>query len=139
MVAESEEERKAAFRIREEVFIREQGCDPGEEWDRWDSDARAVHILCTEGDEPVGAGRLLFLDQGAKLERIAVPRPYRARGIGSALVRFMISLASRKGVETIYAHVQTSAVDFYKGLGFRPVGDTFQEAGIEHVKAVYGE
>ncbi len=130
---------KAAFSIREEVFIKEQGCDPEEEWDEWDKDARAIHILCMKGDEPVGAGRLLFLDQGAKLERIAVLRPYRERGVGSALVRFMISLASRKDAAAVYAHVQTSAVDFYKGLGFRPVGDTFEEAGIEHVKAVYVE
>ena len=43
-------------RIRESVFIQEQGVTPEQEWDS--DDASATHFLAYEGDFAIGTARL---------------------------------------------------------------------------------
>jgi predicted GNAT family N-acyltransferase len=31
-------------------------------------------------------------------------------------------------------HAQRSAEEFYRGLGFQPTGEPFEEAGISHIE-----
>ena len=56
-LAETEEERRAAFALRLQVFVREQGVPPEEELDA--EDERATHALALVGGRPVGTGRLV--------------------------------------------------------------------------------
>ena len=71
-------------RIREEVFVREQGFQ--EEFDS--IDGFATHILVLSEGSPAGICRV-FWDEGRQqflLGRVAVLRPFRMKGIGAALV-----------------------------------------------------
>jgi GNAT superfamily N-acetyltransferase len=53
---------------------------------------------------------------------MAVDRQWQARGVGGALVRAVQGAAASAGYD-VWAAARLSALDFYRGLGFRPAGD----------------
>lgn len=118
--------------IRREVFIEEQGVPEELEMDDLDKDA--IHVLASVDGKPAGCGRLLLHGKDARIGRVAVRKAIRGNGIGSGICKLLITLAAERGVQKIHIDAQLSAVDFYTRLGFEKLGETFMEAGIEHVR-----
>jgi predicted GNAT family N-acyltransferase len=63
---------------------------------------------------------------------MAVLKPWRGRGVGSAMLTYLLTLARRNGFASVELHAQTHALGFYARHGFTPRGDEFMEAGIPH-------
>ncbi len=114
-------------RIREEVFVKEQRVPLALEWDGRDPDC--LHVLAVAGNELVGTGRMTT---DGHIGRMAVRKPWRGRGAGSALLRALLDMALQGGLEEVHLNAQTTAVPFYLRHGFQPDGDVFMEAGIPH-------
>lgn len=126
-------DREMAFAIRRRVFCDEQRVDPAEEFDGLDDGCR--QYLARRDGRPVGTARLRETGPGAvKIERVAVLATERRCGIGAALMARAIADARAGGASEIVIHAQCHAEHFYAGLGFRTVGDVFDEAGIPHVR-----
>lgn len=120
------------MRIREAVFVHEQGVPAELEHDEHDSSA--VHLLAyVDAREPVATARLV---QGGQVGRMAVLPPWRGRGIGSALLTELVRQARADGYTEIYLHAQCHAEDFYRRLGFVADGAVFEDAGIPHRRMV---
>lgn len=124
-------DRKAIEAVRLTVFVAEQGVPPEIELD--ERDAFCLHLLATDGKQPVGTGRI-DLDANGKIGRVAVLAGYRGRGVGTALMQRFHAIAAAAGFDTVWCNAQLAAVPFYRKLGYRAVGERFQEAGIEHVR-----
>ena len=120
------------FAIRRKVFVEEQHCPPELEWSNED---KSVHFLATYDDKPCGAARWRKTENGYKLERFAVLKEFRGKGIGVQLVNAVLADLPPEA-SNVYLNAQLSAVDFYQPLGFRPVGELFEEAGIIHQQMV---
>jgi len=133
-VASSPEDQLKAFMVRCVVFCGEQGVRYDIEHDEFE--ATATHVLGEIDGEPVAAGRVRFLPDYAKLERIAVRAPWRNRGIGAEITRFLIRLARERGYSSYRMSAQAHLEEFYGRLGFRAVGEIFMEADIEHLLMV---
>jgi len=117
--------------IRTEVFVVEQRVPPEEEMDELDRDA--VHVLAWLDGAPVATGRLIYgEDAHAKIGRMAVLRPHRGRGVGSAVLMKLMEIARERGVHEVSLSGQLHAIPFYERFGFVARGDVFVEAGIEH-------
>jgi len=117
--------------IRTEVFVAEQRVPPEEEMDELDRDA--VHVLAWLDGAPVATGRLILTeDAHAKIGRMAVLRPHRRQGVGSAVLTKLMELARERGVRELSLAGQLHAIPFYERFGFVAGGDVFVEAGIEH-------
>lgn len=131
----SEEELKSAFKIREEVFVIEQEVDPAEEYDEFEE--TSIHFLAMLDGQPVGTARWRFTKNGVKLERFAVLKEAREKGVGQALVAGVLSDIS-SDTNTIgklkYLHAQLTAVPLYSKFGFEKEGDIFEECNILHYK-----
>lgn len=130
----NEKELKDALKVREEVFVKEQGVSPEDEYDAYDENS--THFIAYDEDgTPCGTARWRQTDNGIKLERFAVLRQYRKNGIGSLLLKHVlydIEEDPNVGQQKIYMHAQATAVEFYKKLGFELVSDEFTECGIKH-------
>lgn len=121
-------DRAALCRVREAVFVVEQGVPPALEWD--EADAMCWHVLAESGGgEAIGAGRLL---RDGHIGRLAVERPWRGRGVGGALLLELVGLAQAEGMPQLILHAQTHAIGFYVRHGFIAQGPDFVEAGIPH-------
>ena len=114
--------------IRRAVFVEEQHVPEELEWD--EADARCHHVLAfARGGEAIGTGRLL---PDGHIGRMAVQAAWRSRGAGSAILKFLLTLAWRQQFDVVQLHAQTHALGFYAKHGFAVMGDEFMEAGIPH-------
>ncbi|MBG9386935.1 YbgC/FadM family acyl-CoA thioesterase [Caenimonas aquaedulcis] len=123
-----------AGRLRTEVFVQEQKIPAEMEWD--DGDAVALHAVAYNRlGQPVATGRLLQHEPGiARVGRMAVHRALRGAGVGRQVLQALMTAASARGDWEVMLHAQRSAEDFYLGLGFKPRGEPFEEAGIAHIE-----
>ena len=116
----------ALRRIREAVFIKEQGIPADLEWD--DADEEARHFAARRRGEIVGTGRLLPTGQ---IGRMAVLPAERGAGIGRAILDAAVAAARKQG-QDIFLLAQADVVSFYEAAGFECRGPEFEEAGITH-------
>lgn len=129
------EELKKAFAIRLKVFVREQGVPREIELDA--EDAKAAHFLATLDGRAVGTARVVLKGSQAKIGRMAVLKSYRGRGVGKKLLLQSMGLCRSRRAKTIFLHAQVEVSEFYRKMGFRPVGRVFSEAGILHRKMIF--
>ena len=127
-------ELEMVFAIRRKVFVEEQNCPPELEWEFEDESA---HFLARYEGEPAGAARWRQTDKGYKLERFAVLKEYRGKGVGPALVKTVLQDLPKEA-SYIYLHAQVQAMNLYAKAGFKAQGALFEEAGIQHYKMVFG-
>jgi len=125
---------KMAFEIRKSVFVEEQGVPLADEFDQFDSlDGLAEHILAYYDDKPVGTGRIRWVDDLGKLERICILESYRKFGLGKVIIKALEVIAVEKGITKVKLHGQTHAKGFYEKLGYQTSSDVFMEDGIPHI------
>jgi GNAT superfamily N-acetyltransferase len=75
------------------------------------------------GRPGLGAQRFRFM---------AVEPAEQGRGVGTALMAEVIARARSRGDRLLWANGRDTALDFYTGLGFDVVGDSFDDA-ISHL------
>lgn len=122
-----------ARRVREEVFVIEQGIPRSLEWDV--ADPQCVHCLATTDGLPpkraaIATGRLL---PDGHIGRMAVLAAHRGRGVGRAVLRALIGAARDRGHTEVILNAQQYVCEFYRREGFVEFGEPFEEAGIAHV------
>lgn len=116
--------------IRAAVFTDEQGISSEEDQDGLDD--TAIQFLLTHADEPIGTARMLIDDTVGKIGRVAVLKSHRGAGHGKRLIEAAIAKATALGLARVKLGAQVDAIGFYSALGFSPVGDVFDDAGIPH-------
>lgn len=121
-------------KLRMAVFVQEQGIPEALEWD--DADHTALHALTTNRlGLPLVTGRLLSSTPGtARVGRLAVHQLMRGSGLGRNMVQNLMTIARDRGDTTVVLDAQCNAAGFYAEMGFEPRGETFMDAGIEHIE-----
>ena len=131
-LVKTKEDYRKVLDIRREVFIEEQNVPENIEIEYEDE---AFHVLVSDNGQPIATGRWRKTDIGFKLERFAVLEHLRRKGVGKALVIFILNQIPNDN--TIYLHAQEDVIKFYENLGFVIIGDKFLEADIVHAKMIY--
>lgn len=125
-------ELEQVFAIRRIVFVEEQNCPPELEWENEDI---SIHFIAYSDNKACGACRWRKTDAGYKLERFAVLKEFRGKGVGQALVKAALDDLPPQA-EYIYLNAQLDAMKLYSRFGFIAEGSQFEEAGIQHFKMV---
>ena len=123
-----------AARIRDAVFVREQGIPADLEWD--EDDPRCVHVVAyrtVPSREAVATARLL---EGGWIGRVAVLKSARRGGLGRLVVEALVETARKRGDESARLYAQTYVTPMYEACGFTVVGEPFEEAGIPHIEMI---
>ncbi len=127
-----------AISIRKMVFVSEQKVPEDMEQDEFD--ATATHYLALDDGNPCGTARWRPTSDGVKLERFAVLKSFRKKGVGAALVQVVLmdvrGFFTNHKVDQVYLHAQIDAIPFYEKFGFKKTGPSFDECGIQHYKMV---
>ena len=119
--------------MRRDVLVDELGIAHGLEQDA--ADDNAVHALVRNRmGQALATGRLVQEGPAlARIARVAVNRTMRATGFGQVVMHALMQVASARGDTRVVLQSQCSAEGFYTRLGFMPIGEVYQEAGIPHV------
>jgi predicted GNAT family N-acyltransferase len=143
--AVSPDERLAALEIRRRVFAEEQGVADLRVADS--DDARSLIALATfpptvasNGQRrAVSTGRLtLPLVKGgqALVAWVATIPEARGQGAGGLVMTFLLDAADDAGAREVALAAQLPAENFYRRLGFSPVGPLYDVHGIPHRRMV---
>jgi len=131
---EEKEFLKQALDIRNIVFVQEQNVDKRIEYDGLEE--AAIHYLVYLNDKPAATARWRETEKGIKLERFAVLKEHRGKGLAGVLLKFILSEV-KPSKKRIYLHAQQPVENFYAFYGFKRVGEPFSEADIVHYLMEY--
>ena len=130
-------DKKKAFKIRNLVFCVEQKVSKKIEFDGLDQFCN--HYLAKINKFPIGTARVREQNKGIfKIERMAVLKRYRKKGVGKAIIKKILKhYLNLSNINKLILNSQIEAKDFYKKFGFVEVGKEFFEANIRHQKMIY--
>ena len=132
LLFENKKNMEKCFSIRKEVFIKEQKCDPKDEYE---NEEESIHFLLTKDKIPCATARYRKTEKGIKMERFAVLKSQRGKGYGLEILKAIIDdISAIKCVK--YLHAQVQVIKFYEKVGFKKVGEKFDEVGIMHYKMI---
>jgi len=122
------------LRVRQDVFVVEQNC-PYHDIDDTDSDW--LHVLGYQEQQLVAYARLrlgtLQHPSVARIGRVLVTENTRGRGIARELMQRSMRYIHEHAAERVVAiSAQCYLLDFYRSLGFKNVGEPYEEDGIPH-------
>jgi predicted GNAT family N-acyltransferase len=124
-----------AAKLREEVFILEQGFI--DEFD--DIDDIAWHVTLYLDDECIGVGRVFALElqpDEFHIGRLAIKKPYRNKGYGRVIMNELEKIAIANMATRIVLSAQVQALDFYRSCGYKAEGDVYLDQHEPHQKMV---
>lgn len=117
--------------IRFQVFVKGQNVPVDEEIDGLDS--KCEHYLLFEQQNPIGTARVRFVDNYAKIERVAILETHQGKGLGQKLMTYIIKDIQKNSMTPkAKLGAQTHAIKFYEKLGFEVCSDEYIDAGIQH-------
>jgi ElaA protein len=117
------------LRFRQSIFVVEQ-TSPYPDLDGLDQ--QAWHLLLRV--EGALAGYLRMIPQPLRIGRVAVGAPLRRRGFARRLMGEALLLCNERypGVPVALS-AQAHRVPFYRGFGFEPAGEPYDDFGLTHV------
>jgi ribosomal protein S18 acetylase RimI-like enzyme len=93
------------------------------------------NLLMAAYEDEQMLGCCMLLEEGkdtVRLRQMAVINDLQGRGIGKALMQFAENLARDRGYRKITMHARKNAIGFYEKMGYRKVGEEFEEITIPH-------
>lgn len=132
------------LRLREGVFTFEQGADE-EDLDGRDLEPTTTLLWverpselarsCGLEREPVATIRIMQESDGTmRIGRLVVKKENRRDGYGGRIMRAALDVCQELAPdEPVHIDAQAYLEQWYLGMGYETIGETFLEAGIEHV------
>lgn len=122
-----------AAKIREQVFIGEQGFK--NEFDEIDTDA--WHVVIFVDGKAAATGRLFIDNSGtAHIGRVAVLKAFRRQNLGSFVVAALEKKAFDLGYTQKELSAQLQAFPFYEKHGYSPVGEEYLDEHCPHIRMI---
>ena len=119
------------LRLRTQAFVVEKNVPKNIEFDG--KDKEYMHFCVYDNKCVVGCARVNQSGNVLHIGRVAVDTSLRGQGYGRKLFEFIECYAKEKQIKTLELGAIETAVGFYEKLGFKTVGDFFEEAGWPHI------
>lgn len=120
-----------AIRIRVDVFIIEQKCQPG--WEPDEEDKTARHFVALAEGRIVSTLRIREVEDGIQIERMATRKEFRGKAISKGLIEFVLEEIKKLKPKKVWMEAQVQAQEFYEKCGFIAVSEPYDLYGIPHL------
>ena len=125
-------ERDAAYALRHEVFVVEQGVPVELELDEHD-ETDAIHFGVEAQSRFVSTARLVPAEGALKFGRMVVGKEFRGLGIATMMLNHCVGYAFNLAqVNSVVLDAQIDDMGLYVRAGFVAEGERFLDAGIPH-------
>ncbi len=132
-IAETERELEEYFRLRHDVFVKEQNIFPESDIDEYDKDA--VHIVAIEGSSgKVVGGVRCYKKEGDTWfgGRLSAAPIFRNGRVGANLVRLAVKTVKSRGCKKFLAYIQPQNVKFFERLDWKTIGEPVIYQDLAH-------
>jgi len=99
-------------------------------------DYSAIHLALHRKGQVIAYARIFPSDEPGKWFVGRLLTTERGKGFGAYIMEQVALEAKRNGASSLSLHAQIQAAPFYEKLGYKPFGDTFEEAGIIHIQMI---
>jgi hypothetical protein len=119
-IVTTQEQLLHAYAIRAICFMEEHGVAAKQSFDG--NDLQSTHVIAYAGDEPIGALRIRWFNDFAKIERSAFRKAYRHPSLLKTVAEFVFAHIARKGYSRVVTHAAPTYARLWRAvLGFRQV------------------
>ncbi len=127
------------IQLRTEIFVVEQNCVYQDLDDR---DMASYHVMTRRSEELVAYARILpqgvAYDSFGSIGRVIVAKKQRGIGLGKGLMLYALhAYKALFGESPLKISAQCYLINFYRKLGFDPVGQAYLEDDIPHIAMEY--
>ena len=120
--------------LRTKTFVEEKNVPKEIEFDGRDADF--LHFCLYDKETLVACARINAHETCVHAGRVAVQTELRGKGYGRLLFEYIENYCKESGYYAIELGAIETAVEFYKKIGFEPVGEYFMEAGCPHINMI---
>ncbi|MHC5230030.1 GNAT family N-acetyltransferase [Enterococcus sp. LJL99] len=124
----------AAFALRYDVFVLEQGISLEDEFDSIDASEKKYYVVYEKSTVLATARFQIIDEQTIQPDRLCVKKEYRGTGIGTKLLLEIERCASQDGFSNAVLSAEKTAVNFYQKLGYKINSKEYYEDGIPCVQ-----
>ena len=125
-------EYQQVWQLREDILRKPLGMSLKNE--DLSMDAEDVIFIAKNGDDVIGCLMLHHLDSDTiKFRQMAVYDAWQGKNIGRLLMESAEKYAAEQGYRQVSLHARKVVSGFYTALGYKTVGDEFEEVGIAHL------
>ncbi|HKC69012.1 MAG TPA: GNAT family N-acetyltransferase [Bacteroidia bacterium] len=125
------------LRLREQIFVVEQSCIYV---DADGVDKKSIHVLGLVKNKIVAYARVIpegVTYSTPSIGRVVVAEKHRGKKYAYDLMDVAIEVARKKlDAKKITISAQVYLKEFYKSIGFKPIGKPYLEDGLPHVKMI---
>lgn len=100
-------------------------------------DTEGIFHLAAYNDDEIATVATFFpnrykdsLELGYQLRGMATDTPYLGKGYGKQLIQFAVQYIKTTKATYIWCNARSTAIEFYKKLGFEIVSEEFEIAGV---------
>ena len=92
-----------------------------------------ILIGAFDDDEMLACCLMTKVDNNSlRLRQMAVQNNLQGKGIGASMMNFAEIVARDKGYKKLVMHARKTALGFYEKLGYKAVGNEFEEVTLPH-------
>jgi GNAT superfamily N-acetyltransferase len=99
---------------------------------KMDEDAQGLHFGVFVDEKLAGVVSLFQTGNVFQFRKFAILPPMQGKGVGTALLTYIISFATLQGGSRIWCNARSTAVNFYGKAGFVSTGQTFSKNGFDY-------
>lgn len=119
------------IRLRNEILRKPLGLSFAEE--ELAKEKEDILIGAFDDDELLACCLMTKIDNTSlRLRQMAVQNNLQGKGIGASMMNFAELVARDKGYKKLTMHARKTALGFYEKLGYKAIGDEFEEVTLPH-------
>ena len=111
------------------VVYQSDSCETARHFVAKDADGAIVGIASLHFEDR-RAGLEPFGTPGMRIRGVAVDDEWRGKGVGAGLLRKMLGVARKSGIQEAWANARSQNLRFYERSGFSGVSSEFEIPGI---------
>lgn len=99
-----------------------------------DGDEDGVHIGVYVDGKVVSVASIYLSNGEARLRKFATCPSYQGRGIGTALIEYVLSYLKTSNINYFWCDARESAIGFYQRFGMNTEGERFYKSEVPYFK-----
>jgi GNAT superfamily N-acetyltransferase len=97
-----------------------------------EEDNNGLHFGAFYNNQLVGVVSLFQQGADYQFRKFAIDPEMQGKGVGNALLQYIISFATLQGGSRIWCNARLSAIGFYVKAGFTSTGKSFSKNGFDY-------